>query len=802
MSKHLDVIALISGGKDSFYSMLHCMQHGHQIIALGNLHPPSPAGFAPKTPDKDPDLNSMMYQTVGHTVIPLYEDALKIPLYRRAITGTAVNSDLSYHPSQEDLSTHDETEDLFKLLQDIKRAHPSASAVSTGAILSNYQRTRVESVAIRLGLTPLSYLWQYPSLSPCIPWSLLLHMEDVGLEARIVKVASGGLDETFLWNNITNAKDMTRMAYAVAKFGNTDDGAVLGEGGEFETLVLDGPHELFDGRIVIDAEDALPVKEDGGSWYLRFRKARVVRKQVSGPQRTITAHEPCIFDPEFAAVLQALSSSGHMFRSRVYDLSITGREQQQRKEEMDAPTASGLEQSGNNTTHGSATILGRHSCPRTNASVTTGLNWSIVATKDFSNIAEEAQDIISQIRVALRERGLKPSDIVFVTILLNHMRHFETINAVYGQLFTQPNPPARVTVDCGKALSYPIIIHLKLRPAFGPTDPMSRALHVQSISYWAPANIGPYAQAHSLPLSDGTTSKECYIAGQIPLVPSKMVEMTPSHFMDAARKIEPPFRGNCDIFGSSAVLALQHLHRIAVEMNVQYFIGAIAYIPDFPAQDEDHLRILDACTVWRKAYTRPAKPADEEDAEDDERDLWEEQNNASRGQQRSKKQEQKASIPDWNNIKSPDEYTPPMFVAVVQALPRNARIEWQSILGVSGPNIEVKHVHEGRLTLHICELEKTAYIIAAVHNNWPIELLDPTHFWAHIHMSETIDTYSKTRSVQPSTAWINTGLKEIRGNVESALASVPTIPCHWLTDAKGVHLMAVILFRVEPKETA
>lgn len=41
-AESLNVIALISGGKDSFYSMLLCLQNGHRIVALGNLYPPTP----------------------------------------------------------------------------------------------------------------------------------------------------------------------------------------------------------------------------------------------------------------------------------------------------------------------------------------------------------------------------------------------------------------------------------------------------------------------------------------------------------------------------------------------------------------------------------------------------------------------------------------------------------------------------------------------------------------------------------------------------------------------------------------
>lgn len=40
------------------------------------------------------------------------------------------------------------------------QAHPEAEAVSVGAILSDYQRVRVESICARLGLTVLAFLWR------------------------------------------------------------------------------------------------------------------------------------------------------------------------------------------------------------------------------------------------------------------------------------------------------------------------------------------------------------------------------------------------------------------------------------------------------------------------------------------------------------------------------------------------------------------------------------------------------------------------------------------------------------------
>jgi len=269
--------------------------------------------------DEEHDLNSFMYQTVGHNVIPLYEKALGIPLYRQPIIGSAVQTGTSYShtnvSSREDSQpevfdvanseNEDETESLVPLLKRIIAAHPIANALSTGAILSTYQRTRIESVAIRLGLTPLSYLWKYPILPPGIQTSLLQDMEVVGLDARIVKVASGGLDESFLWVDVASEPVIRRIQKSMKRFGSDSDGAVLGEGGEFETLVVDGPSGLFKGRIEIQEKDKRIVREGGGSAWLRIQQATVVMKDSAETAET-GCRIPELLEERFNNILSTL----------------------------------------------------------------------------------------------------------------------------------------------------------------------------------------------------------------------------------------------------------------------------------------------------------------------------------------------------------------------------------------------------------------------------------------------------------------------------------------------------------------
>lgn len=69
---------------------------------------------------------------------------------------------------------------------------------------------------------------------------------------------------------------------------------------------------------------------------------------------------------------------------------------------------------------------------------------------------------------------------------------FARINAVYGTFFGS-SPPSRACV----AVDLPEGLRVKLDCiAYAEKEAAERqALHVQGLSYWAPANIGPYSQA-------------------------------------------------------------------------------------------------------------------------------------------------------------------------------------------------------------------------------------------------------------------------------------------------------------------
>ena len=92
----------------------------------------------------------------------------------------------------------------------------------------------------------------------------------------------------------------------------------------------------------------------------------------------------------------------------------------------------------------------------------------------------------------LANHSLHLSHLTNLNVFISSMDYFVHMNAVYATFFGS-SPPARACV----AVDLPASVRIRLDCiAFVEHVPGSRqALHVQGLSYWAPANIGPYSQA-------------------------------------------------------------------------------------------------------------------------------------------------------------------------------------------------------------------------------------------------------------------------------------------------------------------
>jgi len=115
-------------------------------------------------------------------------------------------------------------------------------AVITGAIASDYQTSGVNKVCEPLGVKVFSPLWRKEQ-SP-----LLKEIVGAGFEVVMVGVAAEGLDESWLGRRIDLGAVGDLEDMSARKRIN-----ISGEGGEFETIVLDGPNfrkklEIVSGR--------------------------------------------------------------------------------------------------------------------------------------------------------------------------------------------------------------------------------------------------------------------------------------------------------------------------------------------------------------------------------------------------------------------------------------------------------------------------------------------------------------------------------------------------------------------------
>ncbi|XP_017749784.1 PREDICTED: diphthine--ammonia ligase isoform X2 [Rhinopithecus bieti] len=138
------VAALISGGKDSCYNMMQCIAAGHQIVALANLRP------AENQVESD-ELDSYMYQTVGHHAIDLYAEAMALPLYRRTIRGRSLDTRQVYTKCE-----GDEVEDLYELLKLVK-------GITRVTLLAEYDALNLQDFHMHLEVGSQAIVYRTPN---------------------------------------------------------------------------------------------------------------------------------------------------------------------------------------------------------------------------------------------------------------------------------------------------------------------------------------------------------------------------------------------------------------------------------------------------------------------------------------------------------------------------------------------------------------------------------------------------------------------------------------------------------------
>ncbi|KAI9001096.1 hypothetical protein BD414DRAFT_452111 [Trametes punicea] len=477
-------IALLSGGKDSCYNLLHCAKNGHQLVAAASLGPEQ---------GKE-ELDSYLYQTVGQDAIEFVGRALDVPLYRRVISGAAVEQGSEYggrDPATSGGVHGDETEDLHELLSNVKAHHADVEGVSVGAILSNYQRVRVEHVCRRLGLTPLCYLWQRDQEE------LLSEMVEAGMHAILIKVAGIGLTARHLGKSLAEMQDL------LVKLNRMYGSHICGEGGEYETLTLDCP--IFKHRIQLDEVETVVHSDNDFATvaYLRIKEASLHPKIDTGVYK-ITV--PPVLTEPFSRIRDRVSSS-------TQDLSLSD----------------------------SMPFVGPRLFCQTSSHRRIG-NWVAIANvqRDLEDqnqelsIEQEMRQCFEKLKRTLAIHSLGLANCTNINVFLSSMDLFARVNVIYATYFGT-SPPARACVAAD--LPEPVRVRLDCVALADDTPSARQALHVQGLSYWAPANIGPYSQAI-------VADERIFISGQIGLVPSSLTLPSPQSL------------------GFETALAFQHVHRI------------------------------------------------------------------------------------------------------------------------------------------------------------------------------------------------------------------------------------------------
>ncbi|PKA58709.1 hypothetical protein AXF42_Ash000802 [Apostasia shenzhenica] len=465
----MKVVALVSGGKDSCFAMMKCMDYGHEIVALANLMP---------IDDSVDELDSYIcfflgFKSVGHQIVVSYAECMGLPLFRRRIQGSMRHQQLSYR-----FTSGDEVEDLFVLLKEVKQQIPSIAAVSSGAIASDYQRLRVESVCTRLGLVSLAYLWKEDQIS------LLDEMVGRGILAVVVKVAALGLNpEKHLGRELGDLKSYLLQMNELYGLN------VCGEGGEYETITLDCP--LFvNARIVLNKFQVILQSPDsiapvGLLHPLNFHlecKEEAVSCQYRENNNFSSDKENVVFevDGDFALnCLEKCSSTDHI---------------------VDFDTNEQISMCISTCRRGTFSI----GCWIQHSDASRGLQNDLTA-------------VLRKIEQQLRNDGLDWMHVLYIHLYISDMKQFALANEVYLRFITEKKcylgVPSRSTIEV--PLTDAVLGNAYVEVLVS-NDESKRVLHVQSISCWAPSCIGPYSQA--------TLHKEVlYMAGQLGLDPPTML---------------------------------------------------------------------------------------------------------------------------------------------------------------------------------------------------------------------------------------------------------------------------------------
>lgn len=226
----MKVAVLFSGGKDSTMAYYKAREDGHEVKYLVSLISDNPASY--------------MFHVANIHITELSAEALGVPLIRKVTKGIK----------------EEELEDLTTVLRDLK--NKGIECIYSGALHSVYQKSRIDSICEELGLKSYAPLWHRD------PEEYMKEVIELGFEVIITSVSAEGLDESWLGRKIDSAvlEDIIALN---KKYGMH----IAFEGGEAETLVLNGP--VFNKKIEITESEVIWERDSG---YFLIKDAVLIDK--------------------------------------------------------------------------------------------------------------------------------------------------------------------------------------------------------------------------------------------------------------------------------------------------------------------------------------------------------------------------------------------------------------------------------------------------------------------------------------------------------------------------------------------
>ena len=204
----MKLAALFTGGKDSTYAIHLAQQAGNEITCLITIQSDNP--------------DSYMFHTPAIELTELQAEAMEMPHIIASSEG----------------EKEEELEDL-ELAIKVAKEKFEFEGVITGALFSEYQSSRIEKICLKLGLKCVNPLWHKNQEEE------MQELVDQGFEFIFTAIAADGLNKNWL-NKVIDNTDLLKLKELKDKIGSN----VAGEGGEFESLVLDCP--LFKKKLVIE----------------------------------------------------------------------------------------------------------------------------------------------------------------------------------------------------------------------------------------------------------------------------------------------------------------------------------------------------------------------------------------------------------------------------------------------------------------------------------------------------------------------------------------------------------------------